>query len=174
MISVMSSTRIGKQEAGPQITICGPFIDDEELDLAQLVADSVSEQLGCLTEIKPIAEINSNEDPYCIFIDSPREPLLADVSSETFEILKNFLVHSAGLIWVISENDVSESQSIKGMFTTFRLENEPKNLMWFDNVLCSPLGALAITTLAKKLRDPEVRSDEDQDYVWDEGSIHLP
>ena len=55
-----------------------------------------------------------------------------------------------------------------------RLENEPKNLLWFDNVPTTTEGASAITKIAEKLRDPEVVASEDQDYVWHDGSIHLP
>lgn len=174
MISLISSTRIGKQETSQPITICGPFIDDEEVEFAQLVADSVSERLGCITEVKPLVEIDSTDDPYCIFIDSPRQSLLANVSSETFEVLKNFLLLNTGLLWVIPESEIPEAQSIKGMFATLRLENESKNLLWLDNVPCTPQGATAITKLAEKLRDPEVIASEDQDYVWNKGSIYLP
>ncbi|PLB49064.1 polyketide synthase-like protein [Aspergillus steynii IBT 23096] len=174
MLSVICSHRVCKQADDSHITVCGPFLDDEEVEFAQLVADTISDSLDCTTEVKPLGEVVPADDPYCIFIDSPRQSLLANVDADTFEVLKNFLIHNTGLLWVIPEGGAPESESIKGMFRTFRLENEPKNLLWFDNVPTTSQGASAITTIAEKLRDPEVVASEDQDYVFHDGSIHLP
>lgn len=172
--SVMCSTRVGKQESNQTITVCGPFMDDEEVEFAQMVADSISESLGCPTEIKPFAEIDPADDAFCVFIDSPRHCLLQDVSFDVFEGLKRLLLRNTALLWVIPSGGPPESKSIKGMIRTIRIESEPKYLLMFDDVPCTPQGVSAIVKLSKFLRDPEMTRTQDQDFVWHEDSIHLP
>ncbi|RYP74772.1 hypothetical protein DL769_003946 [Monosporascus sp. CRB-8-3] len=174
ILSVMSSTRVGKQDDSQQVTICGPLMDDEEVEFAQIVAESVSDRLGCPTEVKPLAEIHGADDSYYIFVDSPNHSVFANTSQDTFEQFQDLMLHNAGLLWVIPQGGVPDCESIKGFLRTFRLENEPKNLLWFDNVPFTDQGVSAITKLAEKLRDPEAIAGEDQDYVWNNDSIHLP
>ena len=173
-VGVICSTRVGKQEDGLPIIVCGPFMDDEEVEFAQTVADSISVRLGCLVETKPYAEIDPADLPYYIFIDSPRHSLMQNVSPDKFEGLKNILVHNTGLLWVIPEGGYPETKAIKGMIRTLRIENEPKNLLSLDDVPCTSQGASGIIKLAETLRDPEVTRAQDQDFVWHQGSIHLP
>ncbi len=170
---LLCSTRIGKQEKSRVITICGPFMDDEEVEFAQVVADSISEHLGYPTETKPFAEIEPSNDLY-IFIDSPRHCLLKDVSSDIFEGLKNLLVHNAGLLWVIPEGGPPEIEFVKGILRTLRIESEPKNLLTFQGVPETSQAVSSIVKLAEILWDPEVTRTQDQDFYWHEGSIHLP
>lgn len=175
LLSVISSTRIGRRTDDTQITVCGPFMDDEEVEFAQHVADAISDRTGCQTVIKPFAEVDAQaDDPYCIFIDSPRQTILKDVSSrDTFEALQSLLVHNKGLLWVIPESDIPEIDIIKGMIRTVRLEYEPKHLLLLGGVPCGTAqGANAVVQIAEILSDPEVPGGEDQDYYWHEGSIH--
>ncbi|KAI0402885.1 putative polyketide synthase [Xylaria palmicola] len=172
--SVICSTRIGKQEHGQAITICGPFMDDDEVEFAQMVADSVSQHVGCPTELKPLTEIDPADVPFYVFIDSPHHCLLQDVSSDAFESLKRLLLHNTALLWVIPEGGPPESKSIKGIIRTLRIESEPKHLLTFDDVPRTPLGVSAIVKLSRILRDPEVTRLQEQDFVWHEDSIHLP
>ncbi|KAG9230575.1 putative polyketide synthase [Amylocarpus encephaloides] len=174
MISVISSRRIGKQEDSRQITVCGLLMDDNEIEFTLLVANSISDQFGCPTEVKPFAEIDTADDPYYIFIDSPRESLMKNMSSTKFEGLKTLLLRNTGLLWIIPQGGPPEAKFIRGMIQTLRLESEPKNLLLFDNVPCTAQGISGIHKLVKVLRDPEVIGGEDQDYIWHKGSIHLP
>ncbi|KAI0456999.1 putative polyketide synthase [Xylaria acuta] len=174
MAGVMCSTRIGKQEQSQTITICGPFMDDDEIEFAQMVADSISQHIGCPTEIKPFAEIDPADDPFYVFIDSPRHCLLQDVSLDVFEGLKRLLLRNTALLWVVPQGGPPESKSIKGMIRTLRIESELKLLTTFDEVPCTPQGVSAIVKLSKLLRDPEMTRTQDQDFVWQEDSIHLP
>ncbi|KAK5625754.1 hypothetical protein RRF57_001470 [Xylaria bambusicola] len=172
--SVICSTRIGKPERNQPITICGPFMDDEEVEFAQMIADSIYQSIGCPTEIRPFAETDPADDPFYIFIDSPRHCLLQDVSLDIFEGLKTLLLRNTALLWVIPQGGPPESKSIKGMIRTLRIENEPKHLLTFDDVSCTPQCISSIVKLAKILRDPEVTRTQDQDFIWHAGSIHVP
>ncbi|KAI1778713.1 putative polyketide synthase [Hypoxylon cercidicola] len=171
---VVCSTRIGQQEYNQPITVCGPFMDDDEVEFAQLVADSVSEELGCPIETRPFAEIDPAEEPYYIFIDSPRHSVMQNVSSEKFDSLKNLLLRNTGLLWVVPSGGSPESKAVKGMIRTLRIENDPKNLFTLDDIPLTSQGVSEIAKLAKTLRDPEVTRTQDQDFVWHNGSIHLP
>ncbi|XXH02126.1 polyketide synthase [Hypoxylon texense] len=174
LAGVMCSTRIGQQEYSEPITICGPFMNDDEIEFAQSVADSVSERLGCPIEIRPLAEVDPAEEPYYIFIDSPHDSVMRNVSSETFDCLKKLLLRNKGLLWVIPPGGSPESKAIKGMIRTLRIESDPKNLLTLDDIPLTPQGVSEIVRLAKVLRDPEVTRTQDQDFVWHNGSIHLP
>ncbi|KAI0197163.1 putative polyketide synthase [Xylaria flabelliformis] len=171
---VICSTRIGKEEQNQTITICGPFLDDDEVEFAQTVADSISQHIGWPTELKPFAEIDPSDDPIYVFIDSSRHCLLEDVTMGVFEGVKKLLLRNTALLWVIPQGGRPESRSIKGMIRTVRLENEPKHLLTFDDVPFTSQGVSAIVKLTMILRDPEATRTEDQDFVWHEGSIHLP
>ncbi|RYC55767.1 hypothetical protein CHU98_g10440 [Xylaria longipes] len=172
--SVICSTRIGKQEQSQTVTICGPFMDDDEVEFAQTVADSIAQHFGCPTEIKPFAETDPAENPLYVFIDSPRHCLLQDVSSDVFDGLKRLLLRNTALLWVIPQGGPPETKSIKGIIRTLRIEGEPKHLFTLDEVPRTPQGVSAIVKLAKFLRDPEATRTEDQDFIWHEGSIRLP
>lgn len=175
LLSVFSATRVGKPDDSQQITVCGPFMDDEEVEFAQNIAESLQDSLGAPAVVKPFAEVDPADDPYCIFIDSPRHCLLAEgdgISSDTFEAVRSFILNNTGLLWVVPEGGPPEVDIIKGMLRTVRLEYEPKPLLMFDRVSLDSAGIAAITKLARNLRDPEVAADEDHDYVWHDGQIH--
>ena len=106
-LSVMCSTRVGipkGEHRASQITICGPLMDSEEVDFAKSVSEHVAGSVGCSTSVKPFTQINPEEDPFCIVIDSPRHTMLKDVSSDFFERLKQSLLHTVSMLWVIPKN----------------------------------------------------------------------
>lgn len=180
-MSIIVSTRVGSlrgDQAGPRppIIVSGPFLDDNEVDFAQTVADAIAESLGDYpTEIRPLAELDPAERPYYVFIDSPRAGATDDVTtSEAFDSLQQLLVHNAGLLWVVPEGGPPGSKFIKGMVRTLRLENEAKNLLLLDDAPLTAAGAAAIARLAEQLRDPEPTRSADQDFVWHDGSVHVP
>ncbi|EFY96790.1 Acyl carrier protein-like protein [Metarhizium robertsii ARSEF 23] len=178
LMSVMCTTKVGKPETCNgslrSITVCGLFMDEEELDFAQLVASQVFEATGRHCKIQTFLDIDAEDDDLCIFIDSPANSLLADLSQETFEMLQNILLETRGLLWVVLENAGPESLSIQGIMQCLRLEMEPKNLMCFKNAPRSLVGADAIAKLARRLQDAELAASSDHDFVWQDGMIKVP
>ena len=174
VMGIMCATRVGRMEANQTVTVCGPFMDKEEVSFAQTVADAVAEWFGCHTKMEAFADIDATENPLYIVLDSPRNSLMKDVNAAKFDRLKDLLVRNAGLLWVIPENGPVESGTIKGIMRTLRLEDEPKNLLIIDQLPLTTQGVSAILDLTKKLRDPEVTRTQDLDFVWHEGSIHVP
>ncbi|KAK9782147.1 putative Polyketide synthase [Seiridium cardinale] len=144
MIGVMGSHRIGKKVESQTITVVGQFLDEEEIQFGQQVADAISERLQVFTAVIPFAEIDAVDEPYY------------------------------GLLWIIPEGGPPESQSVKGIIRTLRIENEPKNLLVLDSVPTTTEGMDGILKMAEMLQDPEAVRDSDQDFVWHNGSIHLP
>ncbi|KAK2603883.1 hypothetical protein QQS21_003918 [Conoideocrella luteorostrata] len=177
LMSVLCSTKVGRPEtidALCNITICGPYLDQDEQDFAQLVASYVSEATDCPCRIQPFLDLDPEDDKLCIFIDSPSTSLLSSLSQETFGILQQVLLNTKGLLWVILENSNPDSFSVGGIFQSIRLETEPKNLMLFKNAPRSVDGASAIAKLARRLRDPELEVILEHDYVWDQGMLKVP
>jgi NADPH:quinone reductase-like Zn-dependent oxidoreductase/ubiquinone/menaquinone biosynthesis C-methylase UbiE len=180
VISVICSTRICIQESSydrGSITICGLIMDNEEEEFSQMVSDYVTQRLGCPSSVKPLAEIDAEDDRFCIFIDSPRHSVLGNLSAENFETLQNTLFEMEGLLWVVPENCPPEAESIKGLLRSLRHETESKNLLVLESTPCTSEGALAIAQVAGRLQDLELAGAAgitDQDFVWHKGTIHLP
>lgn len=180
MLGVLWSTRVGAQEdshdVGPPITICGPLMDDEEEEFAQVVSEHVADRLGCSSSVKPFMEIDpADDDSFCIFIDSPRNSILRDLpSSESFDALKAALLETTGMLWVVPEDHPPEAATVKGMLRALRLESGSKNLLSLENAPCTSEGTVAIAKLAQRLRDQELTTSDDKDFVWHKGTIHLP
>ncbi|QUC17465.1 uncharacterized protein UV8b_01706 [Ustilaginoidea virens] len=173
-MSVMCSKKVARQDNPGPITVCGPLIDDDEVAFAQAVADAISERLGLPVETKPLAEIDSSSDSYYIVLDAPQNTLLRDVSPDKFESLQSLLLHNQGLLWVIPEGGVPETSFIKGMLRSLRIEEGEKSLLLFDQVPHTSRGVSGIVKLVDVLLDPEATRAEDQDFVWHNGSVHLP
>ncbi|CAM1509651.1 Fc.00g033900.m01.CDS01 [Cosmosporella sp. VM-42] len=176
ILSVMSATKVGMAEIidTSQITICGPLLDNDEQEFAQMVAEILTEQLECETTIKPFAEIDVEDDPFCLFIDSPRNSIFKDISEDTFELLKTVLLKVTGLLWVIPAAHSPNCDIIKGILRTVRLENGSRNLLMLENLPRSSHGGSAIAQLAGRLRDPDLASSLDKDFTWHGDMIFLP
>jgi NADPH:quinone reductase-like Zn-dependent oxidoreductase/malonyl CoA-acyl carrier protein transacylase/SAM-dependent methyltransferase len=178
ILSIMTTTRVGLPETVDDtapITICGPMVDSEEEEFAQLVSDLLTENLGCETEIKPFAEVSPTDDPFVLFIDSPRNSLFKDnVSEETFDQLRDVFLQVRGMLWVIPQDHTPDGDTVKGMLRTVRLENGSRPLLMLEDLPCTSEGASAILKLAKRLRDPELGSAVDYDFTWHERSLWLP
>lgn len=176
ILSIISSTRVALEENvnTAQITICGPLRDNEEEDFAQMVSDMVADHLGCETTVKPFAEIDVEDDPFCVFIDSPSNSLLKDVSSDTFDVLKKLIMDVKGLLWVISDSHSPNANMITGILRTVRQENGGRSLLTLDKLPYTSDGAAAITRLTGTLRDPEYASSMDADFTWHEDMMYLP
>ena len=177
VLSIIWSTRVSRHDESQEIApiiVCGPLLDNEEEEFAQLVADQIAETVGCETMIKPLMEVDPTDDQHVVFIDSPRQSIFHDMIDETFQALKTILLESTALIWVIPDGHSPEAATAKGILTTLRLESGSKTLVTLKNPPCTIDGALAISKFAKRLRDPEMGSSIDQDFVWQEGKIHLP
>ncbi|KAI8633246.1 putative polyketide synthase [Xylariaceae sp. FL1651] len=177
ILNVISTSRVSRPEEcynTAQITVCGPLVDSEEEEFAQIVADLLAERLGCETLVKPFNEVTVEDDPYCLFIDSPHHSIFADLSSESFELLKDVLSRIEGLLWVIPENHLPDCDIIKGLLRTVRLENGPRTMLMLENIPCSSEGAFAIMQIARRLQDPELAKAADMDFTWHKGTLHLP
>ncbi|KAL2145167.1 hypothetical protein VTI28DRAFT_7803 [Corynascus sepedonium] len=175
-MSIHASTRVGTPDENKAITVTGPLMDDEEVDFATLVADSIAEQYGIAVEVKPFAEIDPAEEPYYVVIDSPRHSLMTNMSESKFEGLKNLLLRNAGLLWVIPHAGPVELGFVKGMIRTLRVENagEPRNLMQLDEAPLTAEAVPSIVRLVGTLRDPEVTRTQDMDFVFHDGTIYIP
>ncbi|KAL8420676.1 hypothetical protein RB594_003459 [Gaeumannomyces avenae] len=173
-MSVICSSRTGKWTDDRGVVVVGPFMDDEEVEFAQLVADAVVDRFGCPAEIRPFAELDPADEPCYIVIDSPRHSLMAGVDAERFEGLQTVMLRNAGILWVVPEDGPVEAASAKGLLRTIRLENEPRNFLTLERVpITADQGLPAILRMTQTLRDPEATRLHDQDFTWHRGAIHV-
>ncbi|KAH8797946.1 putative polyketide synthase [Xylogone sp. PMI_703] len=177
VLSIMWSTRVGKQDEGHEyapITICGPLMDNAEVEFVEMLADQIAEHVGCQTVVKPILEVDPTDDQYVVFVDSPRQSIFHGLTNEAFGALKAIFLESTSLLWILPDGHSPEAATAKGMLRGLRLESGPKTLLTLENLPCTGEGALAITKIARRLKDPEMPSSVDQDFFWHEGKLHLP
>ncbi|KAG6037813.1 putative secondary metabolism biosynthetic enzyme [Claviceps sp. Clav32 group G5] len=173
-MSIMCSKKVTQQQPTGSITICGPFMEDDEVVFAQKVADAISDRLDLPVETTSFNEVDSSSNPYYVVIDSPKDSILRNVSAEKFELLKCLLVHNQGILWIIPEGDVPETKLIKGVLRSLRIKADHKSLLSLDQMPCTDQGVSGIIKLIGSLLDPEITRAQDQDFVWHDGSIHLP
>ncbi|KAG5930610.1 Type I Iterative PKS [Claviceps africana] len=173
-MSIMCSQKVTQPELSASITICGPFMVDGEVAFAQKVAEAISDRLGLPVETTPFAEIDASTNSYYVVIDSPVNSILQNVSREKFETLQSLLVHNQGLLWVIPEGGMPETKLIKGMLCSLRIEADNKSLLFVDQLPSTDQGVSGILKLIGTLLDPNMSRARDQDFVWHDGSIHLP
>ncbi|KAG9259098.1 putative polyketide synthase [Emericellopsis atlantica] len=177
ILSIMTTTRVGLPEAidsAAPITVCGPMVDDDEVEFAQVVADLLAEKLGCQTEVKPFAEVEPDDDPFCVFIDSSSGSIWNDVSDATFDKVRDVFLRVRGMLWVIPENHGPDADTVKGILRTVRLELGSRNLLLLEDLPCTQEGAPAIAQLSERLRDGEHESAVDFDFTWRDGTLWLP
>ncbi|KAG6006385.1 Type I Iterative PKS [Claviceps maximensis] len=173
-MNIMCAKKVTHQELTASITICGPFMDDVEVSYAQKVAEAISDRLGLAVEITPISEIDLSINTYYIVIDSSENSILQNVSAEKFETLKRLLVHNQGLLWAIPEGAPPEAEMVKGMLRSLRIEADTKSFLLLDRMPCTDQGVSGIVQLVGTLLAPNSTCAQDQDFVWHNGSIHLP
>lgn len=175
--SVIYTTRAPIQEEdetiGRSVTICGPMMDDEEQEFAQLVVNQVTEGLGVAAEVKPFLELDIAEDQWVVFIDSPRNTFMRDMSAEEFEVFKATLLGISGLVWVVPEGSPPDAEFIKGFLRSLRTENESRNYLSLEQVPCDVTGATAIARLTNQLLHTETPSRVDHDFIWKDGMFYL-
>lgn len=176
IMNVLTTRRVGtvEDDNSSPITVCGPLTSPEEEEFAQSVADILVENLNCETVVKPFGEVSIEDDPFCIFIDSPSNSIFKTMTEDTFELLKDFFLRISGLLWVIPENGSPDCDAVKGLLRTVRLENGSRSLLMLDKLSFTSDGASAILKLSKQLRDPEMPHVTDKDYVWRDGMLWLP
>ncbi|KAI6785287.1 Lovastatin nonaketide synthase-like protein [Emericellopsis cladophorae] len=177
ILSIITTTRVGLPEvidSAASVTVCGPMLDDDEVEFAQTVADLLAENLGCQTEVKPFAEVEPDDDPFCVFIDSSSGSIWNDVSDATFDKVRDLFLRVRGMLWVIPENHGPDADTVKGILRTVRLELGSRNLFLLEDLPCTQAGAPAIAQLSERLRDSENESAVDFDFTWRDGTLWLP
>ncbi|KAG5990123.1 putative secondary metabolism biosynthetic enzyme, partial [Claviceps spartinae] len=166
-MSIMCSKKVTQKVPTGSITICGPFMEDDEVVFAQKVADAISDRLDLPVKTTSFNEVDSSSNSYY-------DSILRNVSAEKFELLKCLLVHNQGVMWVIPEGDVPETKLIKGILRSLRIEADHKSLLSLDQMPYTDQGVSGIMKLIGSLLDPEITRAQDQDFVWHDGSIHMP
>ena len=177
LLTMMTSTRIGQVDEEAElepITICGPLLDDEEGEFAQTIAETLGEEIGCETTVKPFAELDVSEDSLCVFVDTPGQgnSIFNSLSDESFEALRALFLECKALLWIVPEDHGPEAEMIRGMLRTLRLETDSKALFLLENIPYSSEGGIAaVMKVAKRLRDPEFAKQLDKDLVWKDDMI---
>ena len=178
VLGLMCSTKVGivHDVADVPIAVCGAIRDAEEEQFADLVADQMAERLSCDASVKPIGEWDPEEDPICVVLDSPGRSILHgdEMSSEMYETIRNTLTNAKALLWVIPDQRSPEHDIIRGILRSLRLEDASDRLLLLEEVPWDETGAGVIVDLVRRLRDPGLARDLDQDFVVRDGQLQVP
>ncbi|CAI6332955.1 unnamed protein product [Periconia digitata] len=159
------------------LVICGSFLDDDETEFAHMVGDILAQQFGQETEILPIAEVEIDDQSLYVFIDSPQQSILKDLSHDRFTTIQDFLLNAKGVLWIASAAAGPEAEMIIGMMRTLRQELDNRNLMVLSRASQTEEATVAISQLAQRLYDPALADStkiKDQDFIWQNERLHVP
>ncbi|KAF2725987.1 KR-domain-containing protein [Polychaeton citri CBS 116435] len=160
------------------VTICGPLDAPREEELAEALAKAIEQDLGISSpQIQSLSEINNIRGSFCVFLDSSKSSFFTTLkSAQDFDMLKSILLESKGLLWVTPQNDSPEYSRIKGFLRTIRLEDSTKKFLLLETI---PRGFAEGTAVVKSLvrtllRDKAPTTLREQEFVWQDGMIHVP
>ncbi|EJP60751.1 polyketide synthase [Beauveria bassiana ARSEF 2860] len=174
VLTVMCSTRVNtnNDDDGAPTSIYVREVDD--VGFVNTVAGHVAMELQRRVAVKTFGELRAADGELCIVLDSPDQSILTDLSPGLFQTLKEALLETSRLLWVIPEGHHPDAQAIKGILRTVRLETDIRALLLFENVPPTEEGAKRVAQVAKRLQDSELGRNHDQDFVWENDMICIP
>ncbi|TPX07065.1 uncharacterized protein E0L32_011053 [Thyridium curvatum] len=160
------------------VTICGAMDTPEDIELAQAVSTAVEDILGIPTpQIQSTAEFDGAQNSFCIFLDGGKSSFLSKLATEhDFNTLKSILLEPNGLLWVTPTNESPEYSRIEGILRALRLEDGTKKFLQIGDIPGDAIqGAAIVARLAQSLvRDTADAAFREQEFVWQDGMIHVP
>ncbi|CAG8179935.1 unnamed protein product [Penicillium salamii] len=160
------------------VTICSPLTTRQDVELAEAVAQAVGETLHIPTpRTQSTADLHDIEDRFCIFIDSANDSFLTQITSEQhFNQLKSILLNPRGLLWVTPEHDSPDYSRIKGILRTLRLEDPSRKLLQVDGIPADTVQgpSVVVQLILNLIQDMTPRAFREQDFVWQNGILHVP
>ncbi|KAH8201465.1 hypothetical protein TruAng_004389 [Truncatella angustata] len=179
LFSALWSSRSDQEERiqacdGP-ITIYQCSSDEESLSFAKTISSRLKSQFSTTPTTRDLSDIDrKDDDQLCVILDSQQRSIFSNMTSENFYAVKNILIRSSRLIWVLPDKAHPDASMIRGLLRTIRLELPFSKLILFE----APLDGEAAKSIGKLadhiMRDPHSLVQSEQEYTLIDGTICVP
>ncbi|KAL8787706.1 MAG: hypothetical protein Q9195_007662 [Heterodermia aff. obscurata] len=137
--------------------------------------------IGSVPEVEPLESVDT-QDKIFIFIDNPRQSILARPTSFQFNSLRVCLLGSRGVLWISSQGagncENPEAALGTGFLRTLRGENTTKRYISLDIANKEPWSASAVNAILKTYTTAFDSSQNtgclDSEYVVSSDTIKIP
>ena len=183
--SVMSSTAAAA--SAPVFDFDITFVTASN-QIPEVWLDKLRVSIGLLTcsvpTVKTIEEIDVDGNDVCVFLDDPKNPVLADPSKAQFNGIRDMCTRSKGLLWLTQggadECDQPLASLAAGFLRSLRQEYSGKRLGTLDldpnqESMWSEASITTITEVFRKLFDYSINeTGSDFEFAEREGTVKIP
>ncbi|KAI0133897.1 putative polyketide synthase [Xylariales sp. AK1849] len=150
--------------------------DDEDCkNFANVVSNNLERQFGGNSTVKHLLDRHTNDDQsLCIVLDGRTRSMFSDISSEMFYNLKDLLLKSSRLLWVLPETAHPDATMIRGMLRTLRLEMPSSRLVLCETPLNAESAAAMTRLVQHIIRSPSSAIRQEQEYSLINNTLHVP
>ncbi|CAI6339140.1 unnamed protein product [Periconia digitata] len=113
-------------------------------------------------------------DTLCIMIDSPKRSIFNDLSSDLYLKMKDILLNSSNVLWVLPTLSTPEASMIKGLLRTLRLERSSSNLVLLETTLDMENTHAAVKLIEHMQLDTDSTLNTEQEYSLIGKVLHVP
>ncbi|EAA29886.2 hypothetical protein GE21DRAFT_5309 [Neurospora crassa] len=181
--SVMSSTAAA---SAPVFDFDITFVTASN-QIPEVWLDKLRVSIGLLTcsvpTVKSLEEVTVDGNDVCVFLDDPKNPVLADPSKAQFSGVRDMCTRAKGLLWLTQggadECDQPLASLAAGFLRSLRQEYSGKRLATLDldpiQDMWSETSITTITEVFRKLFDYSINeAGSDYEFAEREGAVKIP
>lgn len=181
--SVMSSTAAA---SAPVFDFDITFVTASN-QIPEVWLDKLRVSIGLLTcsvpTVKSLEEVTVDGNDVCVFLDDPKNPVLADPSKAQFSGIRDMCTRAKGLLWLTQggadECDQPLASLAAGFLRSLRQEYSGKRLGTLDldptQDIWSESSITTITEVFRKLFDYSTnKTGSDYEFAEREGTVKIP
>lgn len=142
---------------------------------ADQVSVEVSRSLQRDVPVQELSQLEANPQTFYILVDDVPRSVFEGLTREEFQVLKQVLLNSTGILWVSPKNATPEGSMVKGLLRTIRLEDPTRKRLLLEKTPYTTQGAELVARLVtKSLVLDETPMAKEEDLVVDKGLLHVP
>lgn len=178
LFSALWSSRISQEatlKTADSVTVYQCSTDVACKRFSGILSDSLSRQLGGKLTVKHISQIlDIRSDVISIVLDGQERSIFSDMSSELFYKMKDVLLKSSSMLWILPDKAHPDASMIRGLLRTLRLELPSVRLVLIEAPLDTH-GSSAITQLVRHIMlDPDSAGRLEQEFALVNNVLHVP
>nr|POF16687.1 highly reducing polyketide synthase azab [Quercus suber] len=151
------------------------YVSQEDVGFAEMVSNELAHKLGCTSSVKHLVQDHHDKQTsICVVLDSHERSMLSDLSSPMFDAIKNLLLHTPSLLWVLPDQSHPDASIIRGILRSLRLEIGTSKFVLLE-APCNARGSEAVARLVKHMmQDVDLTISGEQEYVLVNDVLHVP
>lgn len=148
---------------------------EEHNEFTKTVSDDLAHQLGGTSTVKGILQHDGDGDTQmCVVLDNQHRSMLSDPSSEMFSRMKELLLQTPSLLWVLPDESHPDAAIIQGILRCVRIEASSSRLV----ILRTPSNAHGAGAIVRMVQHMTADSNpaifDEQEYAVIDNIINVP